>query len=80
MAGGANTVAPPVHLPAGLFRFLSFAMKSVDRLIFRELFGPFWNSVFMFLSVLFATAYLFKFTELLTQGMPVGIVGKMVVY
>ena len=54
-------------------------MKSVDKLILREMIGPFWNSVFMFLSVLFATAYLFSFTEYLTEGVPVAIVGKMVV-
>ena len=53
-------------------------MKAVDRLVLRELFGPFWNSVFMFLSVLFATAYLFSFTEYLTQGVPMTTVGKMV--
>ena len=51
-------------------------MREVDRLILRELFGPFLNSVFMFLSVLFATAYLFKITEYLTQGIPALTVGK----
>src|SRR5687768_15011931 len=54
-------------------------MKAVDRLILRELFGPFWNSVFMFLSVIFATTYLFAFTEYLTRGVPIATVGKMLI-
>lgn len=53
-------------------------MKVVDKLILRELWGPFWNSAFMFLAVLFATAYLFSFTEYITKGASLITVGKMV--
>ena len=55
-------------------------MREVDRLILRELFGPFLNSAFLFLSVLFATTGLFKITEYLTQGIPVLTVGKIVLF
>jgi lipopolysaccharide export system permease protein len=55
-------------------------MRLVDKLILRELIGPVLNSIFMFLMVLFASAYLFKLTDLLTQGVPFLLVLKVGLY
>ena len=55
-------------------------MKLIDRLIWRELFGPVVNSIFMFMMLLFASAYLFKLTEYLTQGVPTLTVLQLALY
>ncbi len=52
-------------------------MRRIDRLIYGELLGPFINSVVMFLGVLFGTAYLFKMTDLIAKGIPLGVVVKI---
>jgi lipopolysaccharide export system permease protein len=55
-------------------------MKLLDRLILREVLSPFLNSVLMFIMLLFATAYLFKLTELLVKGVPLWTVVRVVLY
>jgi len=55
-------------------------MRLVDRLIWRELLGPLLNSILMFLVLLFATAYLFRLTDLLVKGVPWLTVAKAALY
>jgi lipopolysaccharide export system permease protein len=55
-------------------------MKLLDRLVIRELIGPVLNSMFMFVAVLFAGAYLFSITDLLVQGVPLGVVLRIALY
>ncbi len=55
-------------------------LKLVDRLIWRELFGPLVNSILMFLMVLFAAANLFTLTNLLANGVPFLTVARMAVF
>jgi lipopolysaccharide export system permease protein len=55
-------------------------MKLLDRLIIRELIGPVLNSMFMFVAVVFAGAYLFGITDLLLQGVPLGVVLRIAIY
>ncbi len=52
-------------------------MKLVDRLVWRELFGPLLSSVFMFLMLLFTSAYLIKLTDLMVQGAPFSVVARV---
>ena len=46
-------------------------MRLIDKLIFKEIVGPFINGLMMFMMLLFAAAYLFPATELLVKGVPV---------
>jgi lipopolysaccharide export system permease protein len=55
-------------------------MKLVDRLIWRELLGPVVNSFFMFLVLLFTTAYLFKMTDWLVKGASMLLVAEAALY
>jgi lipopolysaccharide export system permease protein len=55
-------------------------MKYVDRLVWRELFGPLVSSVLMFLMLLFTSAYLIKLTDLMVQGAPFSVVAKVGFY
>jgi lipopolysaccharide export system permease protein len=55
-------------------------LKLVDRLVWRDLLGPLLNSVFMFLMLLFTSAYLFKLTDLLVKGASFGLVAKVGLY
>lgn len=55
-------------------------MKYVDRLVWRELFGPLVSSVLMFLMLLFTSAYLIKLTDLMVQGAPFTVVAKVGLY
>lgn len=55
-------------------------MKRVDRLIWHELLGPLVFSVFMFLVLLFTSAYLIKLTDLLVQGASMALVMKVALY
>lgn len=55
-------------------------MKLVDRLVWRELFGPLVSSVLMFLMLLFTSAYLIKLTDLMVQGAPFMVVAKVGLY
>jgi len=54
------TISPTIRMPKILLARATErrSMKLVDRLIMRELFGPIVNSIFMFLIVLFAAAFL----------------------
>ena len=52
-------------------------MKLVDRIVWRELFGPLVSSVLMFLMLLFTSAYLSKLTDLMVQGAPLSVVAKV---
>jgi lipopolysaccharide export system permease protein len=55
-------------------------MRLVDKLICRELIAPLFNSIFMFLMLLFASAYLFKLTDLITQGVSFATVLRIGLY
>jgi lipopolysaccharide export system permease protein len=55
-------------------------LKLVDRLVWRDLLGPLLNSVFMFLMLLFTSAYLFKITDLMVKGAPFALVAKVALY
>jgi len=54
-------------------------MKKVDRLILGEIFGPWAFGVAIFTVLIMAGSFLFKFTELLSQGVPVQLVLKLTV-
>ena len=45
-------------------------MRLIDKLIFKEIVGPFINGLMMFMMLLFAAAYLFPATELAGQRRP----------
>jgi len=53
--------------------------KIVDRLVLRELIGPVTNSFFLFLAVLFNSAYLPKMTDLMVKGASFTQVAKVAV-
>lgn len=55
-------------------------MKLVDRLIWREMFGPLLNSVFMFIILIFSSAYLPKLTDLMGKGASFELVAKVALY
>src|SRR5438105_14717851 len=77
------TISPTIRMPEGITSARATErkiMKLVDRLIMRELLGPILNSIFMFLIVLFATAFLSKLTDLLVKGEPLMIVIKMAIF
>ena len=45
-------------------------MRLIDKLVLKEIIGPFINGLMMFMMLLFAAAYLFPATELLVKGVP----------
>jgi len=55
-------------------------VQRVDRLIWREMLGPFLNGFFLFLSLLFGAAYLLKVTDLLVAGVPLVMVLRISLY
>jgi lipopolysaccharide export system permease protein len=55
-------------------------MKLVDKLVFKDLVGPFFNGLFMFMLLIFAAAYMFPATEMIVKGVPLDIVLKIVFY
>ncbi len=54
-------------------------MRILDKLVLKDLIGPFINGLFMFMTLLFAAAYLFPATDLLVKGVALGTVIKLVV-
>lgn len=54
-------------------------MKILDKLILKDMAGPFVNGLFMFMTLLFAAAYLFPATDLLVHGVALGTVVKLVI-
>ncbi len=55
-------------------------MRLIDRVIVKELIGPFLNGMFMFLMLLFAATYLFPMSEFLVKGVPLWDVLRLVFY
>ncbi|HZT43106.1 MAG TPA: LptF/LptG family permease [Chthonomonadaceae bacterium] len=55
-------------------------MRLVDRLVLKDLIGPFINGLMMFLLLVFAAGYLFKATDLLVQGVPLWTVIKLIAF
>lgn len=55
-------------------------MKILDRLIFKDIVPPFINGLFMFMTLLFAAAYLFPATDLLVKGVPLSTVLLIIIY
>jgi len=55
-------------------------MRLIDKLIFKDLIGPFLNGLAMFMLLVFAIGYLFQATDLLLQGIGFAIVFKLVVF
>ncbi len=53
-------------------------MRLIDRLVIKDMIGPFLNGLLMFMTLLFAAAYLFPATELLVNGVAFPIVAKLV--
>ena len=45
-------------------------MRLIDKLVLKEIVGPFINGLMMFMMLLFAAAYLFPATEMLVKGVP----------
>lgn len=55
-------------------------MRLIDRLVIKDLIGPFINGLLMFLLLVFAAGYLFKATDLLVQGVPLFTVVKLIAF
>jgi lipopolysaccharide export system permease protein len=55
-------------------------MRLIDKLVFKDLIGPFFNGLMMFMLLLFAAAYLFPATELLVKGVAFVTVVKLVLF
>ena len=55
-------------------------MKLIDKLVWKDLIGPFINGLFMFLLLVFAAGSLFQATDWLVKGIPPAIVFKLVIY
>ena len=55
-------------------------MRLLDRLILKDLIGPFVNGFLMFMMLVFAAGSLFQATEWIVQGIPTMIVLKLVMY
>lgn len=55
-------------------------MQIIDRLIWKELIGPFITGMFMFLALVFAAGSLFQAADWLVQGVPADLVFKLVIY
>lgn len=53
-------------------------MRLIDKLVLKELIGPFLNGLAMFTILVFSVAFLPKATDLLLQGAGIGIVSKLV--
>ena len=45
-------------------------MRLIDKVILKDLIGPFINGMFMFLLLVFTAGFLFQATTLLVQGVP----------
>lgn len=55
-------------------------MRLLDRLVIRDLIGPYINGMLMFLVLVFTAGFLFKATDMVVQGVPVITVLKFVLY
>ncbi len=55
-------------------------MRLIDKLVFKDLIGPFINGLMMFLLLVFTAGFLFQATDMLVQGIPLLIVLKFVLY
>ena len=55
-------------------------MRLIDRLVIKDMIGPFLNGLFMFIILIFAAAYLFPATDLLVSGVPLITVAKVVMF
>lgn len=55
-------------------------MKLLDKLVFRELFGPWIFGVFMFTVMLMAGTYLFRLTDLIVRGIEIQTVLSLCAY
>ncbi|MCS6775517.1 MAG: LptF/LptG family permease [Chloroherpetonaceae bacterium] len=55
-------------------------MQLVDKLVFKDLIGPFINGLLMFMLLIFAAAYMFPATEMLVKGVPAQVVFRIVMY
>ena len=54
-------------------------MKRIDRLVFGELIAPFAFGVAIFTVLVMAATFLYTFTRLLAEGVPIGLVGQLFV-
>lgn len=55
-------------------------MKLIDKLVLKDLIGPFLNGIFMFMLLVFTAGFLFQATTLLVQGVPFVTVMKFIIY
>lgn len=55
-------------------------MRLIDKVILKDLIGPFINGMFMFLLLVFTAGFLFQATTLLVQGVPPLTVLRFIVY
>ena len=55
-------------------------MKLIDKLVLKDLIGPFLNGIFMFMLLVFTAGFLFQATTLLVQGVPFVTVMKFILY
>ena len=55
-------------------------MKLIDKVVLKDLIGPFINGMFMFMLLVFTAGFLFQATTLLVQGVPFALVMKFIVY
>lgn len=55
-------------------------MKLIDRVVLKDLIGPFINGIFMFVLLVFTAGFLFQATSLLVQGVPLATVMQFIIY
>ncbi len=55
-------------------------MKLIDKVVLKDLIGPFINGMFMFILLVFTAGFLFQATTLLVQGVPLVMVLKFILY
>lgn len=55
-------------------------MKLIDRVVLKDLIGPFINGIFMFVLLVFTAGFLFQATTLLVQGVPFPVVMKFILF
>jgi lipopolysaccharide export system permease protein len=55
-------------------------MRLIDKLVFKDLVGPFINGMLMFLILVFTASFLFPATDMIVKGVPIPLVLKFVLY
>jgi lipopolysaccharide export system permease protein len=55
-------------------------MRLIDKLVLKDLVGPFINGMLMFLILVFTASFLFPATDMIVKGVPIPLVMKFILY